>query len=507
MRFSFLPLPCFGLFARLAFLGACVSVGLSHTALGQAAHPAAPHPAAPHQAAVTALMVSDIHFDPFHDPEQAKALAAAPPERWRAILEKPASANQKEAFDALQQTCHARGVDTPYTLFNSSLKAMRTQAGDAKFMTVSGDLIAHAFTCRYAKVFPAAAPGDYEAFVVKTIDFVVGQLRAAFPGMPVYVSLGNNDSGCGDYKLDAGGSFLTGAGHAIAAALPASQRLEALKQLGPAGYYSIKMAAPMQDTRLIVVNDLVMSSKYTTCAGKPDPAPAETELAWLKQQLDKAQAAGEKVWVMGHIPPGIDPYSTVAKLRNVCAGKTPSEFLADDKMADLLVDHAAAIRLGIFAHTHMDELRLLQPEGDAAATGGGNVAIKMVSSISPVDGNVPSFTIARVNPATAELVDYEVVKAANMTGVDEAGASAPWTLEYDYAKTYHQPEFTPAALKTLVGNFTTDKDATTAESQAYIRNYFVGDMSRELTPFWPEYVCALDHYSAKGFAACVCAAK
>jgi sphingomyelin phosphodiesterase acid-like 3 len=452
-------------------------------------------------------MVSDIHFDPFHDPEQAKALVAAAPERWRAILAGPASPNQKQAFEALQQACHARGVDTPYALFDSSLVAMRAQAGDAKFMTVSGDLIAHAFTCRYAKVFPGAAPGDYEAFVVKTISFVVGQLRAAFPAMPVYVALGNNDSGCGDYKLDASGSFLTGAGKAIAAALPASQRLDALKEFGAGGYYSVRMAAPMRRTRLIVVNDLLMSGKYTTCGDKKDPAPAEAEIAWLKQQLTEAQAAGERVWVMGHIPPGIDPYSTVAKFKNVCAGQSPSEFLANDKMADELVDHAATIRLGIFAHTHMDELRLLRPQGDAAAAGADAavkpaVAIKMVSSISPVDGNIPSFTIAKVNPETAVLADYQVVEASNQTGVNTA-----WTTEYDYAKTYHEAEFSPAALKALIDGFTADKDAKTDASQAYIRNYFVGDMSRELSPFWPEYVCALDNYGAKGFAACVCAAK
>jgi hypothetical protein len=34
----------------------------------------------------------------------------------------------------------------------------------------------------------------------------------------------------------------------------------------------------------------------------------------------------------------------------------------------------------------------------------------------------------------------------------------------------------------------------------------VGDMSRELSPFWPEYVCALGNYTAKDFAACVCPA-
>ena len=50
------------------------------------------------------------------------------------------------------------------------------------------------------------------------------ELRASFPGMPVYVALGNNDTGCGDYQLDAGSSFLAQAGKIVAEGLPPSQQ-------------------------------------------------------------------------------------------------------------------------------------------------------------------------------------------------------------------------------------------------------------------------------------------
>lgn len=123
----------------------------------------------------------------------------------------------------------------------------------------------------------------------------------------------------------------------------------------------------------------------------------------------------------------------------------------------------------------------------------------MVASISPVDGNNPSFTVARVDPSTAVLDDYEVFAASNQTGV-----ATRWVREYDYRETYQEKEFTPATLGRLLGEFRADSTASTAISQAYIRDYFVGDASRELSPFWPEYVCALDHHTSKSFAACVC---
>jgi len=389
-------------------------------------------------------------------------------------------------------------------LFDSSLKAMHARQPDARFMMVSGDLIAHGFDCRYAKLFPDAKPGDYQAFVLKTLRFVVGELRAAFPRTQVYVALGNNDSGCGDYKLDAGSDFLAETAKIVAEGLPASQRERALKEFAISGSYNVAMAEPMQGTRLIAIDDLFLSGKYSTCGGKPDPSAASAQLAWLEQQLAEARAAGEKVWVMGHIPPGIDAFSTVAKLRNVCGGQAPVSFLSSDKLADLLVKYGDVVRLGIFAHTHMDEMRLLGAEKGAAmlsmpAEGGHPVALKLVSSISPVDGNTPSFTVARVNPAAGVLADYDVVEASNQTGID-----AQWSTEYNYGQTYHESQFAAENVKELIDGFKADGTAKTAKSKAYIHNYFVGDLSLELSPFWPEYVCALDHSSASAFAACVC---
>jgi sphingomyelin phosphodiesterase acid-like 3 len=169
-------------------------------------------------------------------------------------------------------------------------------------------------------------------------------------------------------------------------------------------------------------------------------------------------------------------------------------------MSDLLVEYADVIRLGIFAHTHMDEMRLLRPEGsEPLATGEHHVAIKMVPSISPVDGNTPSFTVARINPSTAVLLNYEVIAASNQTGI-----AATWTRKYDYAQAYHEAKFSPSTVEALIGEFKSDPGAKTGVSEAYIRNYFVGDRSFLLRPFWPQYACALDNHSAKAFAKCVC---
>jgi sphingomyelin phosphodiesterase acid-like 3 len=447
-------------------------------------------------ATIPALMVSDIHFDPFHAPDRVARLAASDVSQWESILAPASSPTEEQAFSDLQQACNARGVDTPYDLLRSSLQQMHSRAAHAQFITVSGDLIAHAFTCRYKAVFSSSNPAAYQDLVVKTIRFVLEQLHDTFPGTPIYVALGNNDTGCGDYRMDIDSSFLSETAQIVASMLPVADQTPVVRQFKTGGYYSVTMAAPMRDTRLIVLNDLFLSNKYDTCKGTPDTVPASAEMTWLQEQLEQARRHGQRVWVMGHIPPGIDVYSTLSKFRNVCGGQAADTFLATDRMTDLLVNAADVVKLGIFAHTHMDELRLLEPARPDVAYA-TSVAVKMVPSISPVDGNNPSFMIAQINPSTAMLQDYEVIAASDHNGES-------WASEYDYEHAYHEASFSPEALGHLIAEFKDDPHYKTEASQQYLRSYYKGTL-QEIKPFWPQYACALGNNTAQQFAACVCA--
>lgn len=443
---------------------------------------------------IAALLVSDIHFDPFHDPDKVKRLENEPVNEWEAILASPDSPDQAGAFAQLQKTCHAKGVDTPYALLRSSLDAMRAQAPDAKFIVVSGDLIAHAFDCRFMSDFQEGGPTAYADFVDKTIAFVVQELRTEFPGVPVYAALGNNDTGCGDYRVDAKSYFLKQTAEIVAGGVPEAERHAVAEEFPVGGYYSVALE-PLKKTRLVVLNDLAWSPRYRTCAGTKDAAAGDAELAWLKDQLAQARQRGERVWVMGHIPPGVNAYATVTKFRDVCAGEDAELFLTAGPVDKTLADYSDVVRLGLFGHTHMDEMRLLTAEG-----GGPGVPLKLVSSISPVDGNNPSFTVARVDAVRAELKDYAVFVASNQTGVNTT-----WAREYDYAQSYHEPDFSAAAVRGLIAGFEADPKGNTSASQEYIRHYFKGDAARELAPFWAQYACSLNHATARAYGACVCA--
>jgi len=99
------------------------------------------------------------------------------------------------------------------------------------------------------------------------------------------------------------------------------------------------------------------------------------------------------------------------------------------------------------------------------------------------------------------LQNYEIIAASNQTGIDTT-----WSREYDYAQTYHEAQFSPTTVKELIAGFESDRGAKADASKGYIRNYYVGDRSPELEPFWSQYICVLGNHTAKAFAACVCSA-
>jgi sphingomyelin phosphodiesterase acid-like 3 len=451
---------------------------------------------------IPAILLSDIHFEPFWDPAKAPQLAAAPISQWNTILAAAPTPYREQRFQSLQQTCHSRGADTSFMLFNASLQGMQNHAAGAAFVTVSGDLLSHNFSCKFETLFPHAAPGDYRSFVEKTIDYITGELDHTFHGVPVYIALGNNDSDCGDYQLDAHSEFLAHTASTVTREFSSPDQQRAADTFAIGGYYSVMLPTPFTHARLLVLNDIFMSSHYSTCSGKADSTAADAQLAWLTSQLTQARANNEKIWVMGHIPPGVDLHATVSKFVDVCSGQQPIMFLSSEKMADTLTDNSDVIQLALFAHTHMDESKLLKAETTTKdLRPSKSVALKLVPSISPINGNRPSFTVVQIDPSSAALIDYRVYTASNSTG-----DHVTWNEEYDYARSYHEPAFSPVALSKLIAGFAADPTAKSEASQSYIRNFVAGGQMPILGVVWPQYVCTLSNHTASAFRACACSA-
>jgi len=444
-------------------------------------------------------MLSDIHFDPYSDPGKFAQLQSSPTAQWEAILSAPPTATQAADFATLQKACKAKGIDTTFDLLVSSLSAEKTQQPQPLFITVSGDLMAHKFDCRFQQLAPKASEAEYSKFAAKTVEFITLQLHATFPHAPIYFALGNNDSGCEDYREDPSSAFLRADAHSFSAATLSKLNAKIiLREFPQAGDYNVALPAPFRNTRLIVLQDIFESKRYDACNGKPNEATGEQQIAWLRTQLTAARNAHQKVWVMAHIPPGIDPYTTFTNKQNKCGGE-PEMFLASESFANTLTDFADVIKLALFGHTHMDEMR--------AFTGPrGTVPGKLVPSISPVNGNNPAFTVAQVDPATAILKNYIVFAATNQTG-------EKWFEEYNYSKSYAFPDFSGASAAKLAAGFLADKTGSTSASTAYESFYVAGSAgiganvkAAAMRLVWPTYACSIAQAHKDGFKSCLCPA-
>lgn len=459
-------------------------------------------PQAPMLTTVSVVMLSDLHFDPFHDPAKVPLLARTPISHWRSILAMPDAPDQTSRFASLQETCKAKeDMDASYPLLRSSLEAARAQsAATAGFITLSGDLLVHDLDCRYrvAMKAPVSAADDpflSAAFAEKTTAFVIEQVEAAFPTIPVYVALGNNDSRCNHNRLDVHDEFLKASALTIVAGLRGANEAEitlAQRTFESAGYYAVTMPAPMLNTRLIVLNDTYMMPAFTNCEGMDDRRGEQEQLAWLRKELDSAQTKQQRVWLLGHLPPSINADSSLSGHGSFCAANRTVRFQDTEALADEISAHADTITLGIFGHTHMDDLHLIAAKGHA-------VPIKVVASVSPVDGNLPSFTLGSVDPASATLTDYAVFEASNKTGV-----GTTWSREYEFNAAYHQQGFTAASLSDLISRLRMDKAGTGTDSRAYQTHFLKGSKGKKLSSSWPGYVCSLDSFTDESFNACVC---
>ena len=443
-------------------------------------------------------MLSDIHFDPFYDPAKISVLLRDPITEWPSILSKPDSVSRLNIFSALQSGCGVRGTDSPWPLVLTSLREAKQYQPTPLFITISGDLLAHGFICKFHKLNPSANPDETAAFAVKTIAFLAQQLHSAFPSTPIYFALGNNDSGCGDYQDTPDGRFLKAVAVNVAAATRDPAAFESIGEtFSNLGDYNVVLPG-LHSTRLIVLQDIFESTHYKGCDGQASAAPAAEQITWLRKQLTEARDRGEQVWVMGHIPPGVDIYTTFHRYLfapgEACNVKQPQMYLSSGALGGTIAEFGDIVRLAIFAHSHMDEIKLLQ------GLDGHEVPVKLVPSISPINGNDPSFMIAQVSPQNATIKDYAVYAASNAQGTG-------WGREYRYSDVYHLPDFSANSVDQLSSQLVADKTGEDETSRAYERYFLAGGgtfAALGLQRLWPAYSCSLREQDPVAFRRCMC---
>jgi len=362
-----------------------------------------------------ALVFSDLHWDPYRHPDAARMITGSPWPDWHVILTELGG-----------MELNSYGQETSYGLLESGLDAMAAACPNPEFIVFPGDLPTHQLWRRFAEFSDGGKPA-LERFIANLVAFVASRIRARFATAPIFFSLGNNDSFCGDYQVNPGGAYLaataeTYLGDYLGRPDQADAFLPGFRALG---CYSMAMDR-FSSGRVVAINTNLLSHHFQCqCCQKPfDPGQV---LDWLEVQLRQAARRGERVWLLPHIPFGVNAYSTAGGVEHGELGPVTTHLAPayNTRLVDLLKGYAATLAAVINGHTHMDAFKVL-----CADDGSPLLAAHIAPAMNALFGNNPAFQVLHLDAGGLALADYETHH------LDLAETGKGWQREYGFGEAY-----------------------------------------------------------------------
>lgn len=370
---------------------------------------------------LSAVVLSDIHFNPFYDPSLLASLMTTDPSGWAPIFQRSIYTAPSSWGFSLANT----RFDTNYALLAMTLTALRQNLGASPVVIYAGDILGHSFSTYFymlngwSPTNPTPAQAALmTAFADNTLSFVMQQVRSVIGNVPVLFALGNCDSYTGNGPDSA---FLSNT-----VQLYYSQFLNGITDqqiftstFTSGGYYSASIPG---------LNLAVIGLNTYECSPTPfngaTAAAVSAQLAWLNTTLASAQAAGKNVWLLMHLPLGADEYSTA---QSISGGRISNATMYWDanqgyqtSFFNILSNYPGLVTFILGAHTHDDEYRILLP-GQALNIPGG---------ISPIFGNNPSFKVYTFDRSTLNATDY------TSFNLDPSAASPQFNNYYTFSAAY-----------------------------------------------------------------------
>ncbi|KAG9072015.1 hypothetical protein KI688_006237 [Linnemannia hyalina] len=373
-----------------------------------------PRPANPTIHAPSGVLSDVLHLSDWHVDEQYTPNSEAQCNRplcCRKYPDSPASgSNNRSASSWGDYNC-----DSPVKLGQDLLKYVPTVAKPA-FAILTGDV----------------PPHDVWA---ETPSTVVGEEANAYGilaslGATVYPTIGNHESGPPNlFPTTASGGDASWLYNSLATAwsrwLPASATNSVKANNGA---YTV---SPTPGFRIISLNtNFCYTMNFYLYAKTTDYDP-NGELKWLITQLQAAEDAGERVWIIGHVGP-----SQTDCLQNWSA--------LYYQVVQRYSPHVIAEQF--FGHTHYDEFALFynSPSKNAASA----ISTAWVGpSVTPYTNLNPGFRVYKVDTGNWNIYDAEtyVADLTQASTWDAKGTTPNWHLEYSARAAYTPYLSSPSA--------------------------------------------------------------
>ncbi len=417
----------------------------------------------------TVVAFSDVHFDPFFDPSLLDALESHPESDWAAIFE--ASGHPDPG---------SYGHTTNYALLGRMVTALQAQEPRPALVIFGGDILVQGFPDAYRALRPGRDEVALRAFALKTVTFVVRQVRTALGKTPVYFTLGNWDDYAGSFLLQPDDPFLADTAALFHDALlqgtgdrPA---FDATYRAG--GYYAA--AVPGKDLVVVGLNTLFLAPQSPAGTDAID-----RELSWLDETLHSVEASGKKAWLVMHAPPGGDLATTGGHVDAQGHIGDPTMLLQPDpqqRLLAVLALHRGVLAAAFTGHTHMDEYRLAV------------IAMQGLPGITAAFGNAPAFKTFTVS-GDFTLQDYAT------WSLDLAAPSSSFEPYYDFSEAYGLPAPLGPSLGALFPELMWDAPARAGYQGRYGAGHTPEQPITDVN--WPVYWCGIAFLDAQGLAGCV----
>ena len=205
-----------------------------------------------------------------------------------------------------------------------------------------------------------------------------------------------------------------------------------------------------QTLRMIGLNTVYYYHQDNLTRDIEDPAD---QFQWLLSVMDDARQKGQKVYLFGHVPPGMFERS-----------RETSWFYPhfNTKFVQFIVNNSDIIAGQFFAHQHSDSFKLFYVQKyDAAVDEETQVPVAVMylaPSVTPwkttldgVSANNPSIRLYEYDPKTGDIINIQQYYT-NLTEANVSG-NLTWKLEYSATAVYGLENVNSGSIGSLVDSF------------------------------------------------------
>ncbi|OAA49477.1 Sphingomyelin phosphodiesterase [Metarhizium rileyi] len=383
-----------------SFVGLCDAPGIDHWSVEFASKkPSSPanRNSFSNKKPIQVIHYSDIHIDPLY--EVGSSTKCSKPSCCRSYYEEDKPGKTKHPAGPYGD--HA--CDTPISLEKSMYDFIKKTFPNAAFSLFTGDIIDHGIWNTSQPYNENLIKHSYETMTggVDLVYGTPGNHEAHPSNIFEPKSVGNQTQWLYDSLSKEWSRWIE------------NSSMEDAKAIGA---YSTKY--PQGNLRIISLNTNMYYRLNFALYRKQFERDPNSQIAWLANELDAAEKAGENVYIIGHMPMGE-------------ADALPNGSNYFDQIVNR---YSGTIRAMFFGHTHLDHFEISY-SNYTERTHDTAVAISYICpSLTPTSG-MPSFKVYDVDPDTFAIVDAKTY-IADMEDSSFQTIGPSWKQYYSARETY-----------------------------------------------------------------------